>query len=231
MKNKTLHSQSKENTKNSNEYHSTYSAKDMKVHSVEAVFNGFFKMNCYQLSHKLFKGGDSEVISREVFERGDAVVLMPYDPVLDQVVLLEQFRPGVIRSGESPWLLEFVAGMFDENETPEEVAIREAKEEANLAINTESLIKIMTYFSSPGGMSEKIHLYAVCIDSSTHDNKNAIHGLVEEGEDILMHVMSKNQALNLLKQGKINNAATVIGLQWLALNYKSLQDKTVNGSY
>ncbi|MCJ8320707.1 MAG: NUDIX domain-containing protein [Colwellia sp.] len=230
MKNKTLVNEYKDNSHNNNEYHSTYSANDMKIHEVKAVFNGFFNVNCYQLSHKLFNGGNSEIISREVFERGDAVVLMPYDPLLDQVVLLEQFRPGVIRSGESPWLLEFVAGMFDGQETPEEVAVREAKEEADLAINPESLIKIMTYFSSPGGMSEKIHLYAVCIDSSTLSNKKSIHGLVEEGEDILMHVMSKELALRLLKQGKINNASTIIGLQWLALNYKSLQDNSVNRS-
>jgi len=230
MKNKTLVNENKKNWQDINEYNSTYSAKDMNIHEVKVVFNGFFNVNCYQLSHKLFNGGSSEVITREVFERGDAVVLMPYDPLLDQVVLLEQFRPGVIRSGESPWLLEFVAGMFDEQETPEEVAIREAKEEANLVITPDSLIKIMTYFSSPGGMSEKIHLYAVCIDSSSISNKNSIHGLIEEGEDILMHVMPKELALNLLKDGKINNAATIIGLQWLALNYESLQGNIVNRS-
>lgn len=227
MKNKALIN---ENTKNNNEYHSTYSTSDMKLHDVKAVFNGFFKVDCYQLSHKLFNGGNSSIMSREVFERGDAVVLMPYDPALDRVILLEQFRAGVIRSGESPWLLEFVAGMFDGHETPEEVAIREAQEEAGLTVSTESLIKIMTYFSSPGGMSEKIHLYAVCIDSSKLDDKNSIYGLEEENEDILMHVMSKKQALGLLKQGKINNAATIIGLQWLALNYKSLQNNIVTGS-
>ena len=202
---------------------SGFSQDNMKVHDIKLEFQGFFKLESYQVSHQLFKGGMSELLSREIFERGDAVVLMPYDPVLDQVILLEQFRPGVIRSGESPWLLEFVAGMFNLNELPEEVAIREAEEEANLVIKPESLIKVMSYFSSPGGMSEQIHLYAACIDSANLDDQQSVYGLPEEGEDILVHVMSREAALTLLTEGKINNAATIIGLQWLALNYQTLR--------
>ena len=202
-----------------------FGSSDIKIASVETLFQGFFKLDCYQLSHRLFNGGYSDVISREIFERGDAVVLMPYDAKLDKVVLLEQFRPGALRSTGSPWLLEFIAGMFNLNEIPEQVAVREAKEEADIDVNSNDLIKIMSYLSSPGGMSEQIHLFAACIDTTELNTEHCVHGLSEEGEDILVHVMPRTQALTLLAEGKINNAATVIGLQWLALNYQSLQEK------
>ena len=208
-----------------------FSLTDVTIHNVETRFQGFFKIDCYQLSHKLFNGGQSDILSREIFERGDAVVLMPYDAKLDKVILLEQFRPGAIREGETPWLLEFVAGMFNANENPEDVAVREAEEEAGLIIPSDDLISILSYFSSPGGMSEKIHLYAACIDTSKLNNDKSVYGLDGENEDILVHIIPRSEAMTLLSQGKINTAATIIGLQWLALNYQSLQAKALTGGY
>jgi ADP-ribose pyrophosphatase len=196
-----------------------FTDKDATLHQVNTKFKGFFKLDEYQVSHKLFNGGKSDVLAREVFDRGDAVVLIPYDPIEDTVLLLEQYRPGAIRDGESPWLLEFIAGMFGENESPEHVAIREAEEEAGLQLKFNDLIHVMQYFSSPGGMTERISLYAVKADLS---DISGVHGLPEEGEDILVHVLSRHEAMNLLAQGKITNAATIIGLQWLALNYSQL---------
>jgi len=193
----------------------------VSVHSVVTKYQGFFKMNEYSLQHKLFSGEQSQIFTREIFERGDAVVVMPYDAKLDKVLLIEQFRPGALRGDDSPWLLEFIAGMFDENETPIEVAIREAKEETNLTICRNDLVPIMEYLSSPGGMSERIHLYLAHFDCAQIVD-GAIHGLPEENEDILLHLVSRIGAMELLSQGKITNAATIIGLQWLALNYQSL---------
>ena len=208
-----------------------YNIDDVDIHEIKTLYHGFFKMDEYHVSHQLFKGGKSEVLSREIFERGNAVVLIPYDPVSDSVVLLEQFRPGALREGDSPWLLEFVAGMFDEDEKPQEVAIREAKEEADLTINENEIIEVMNYFSSPGGMSEYIHLLAAKVDQQyieTHlahsvNNIDKTYGLPEEGEDILVHIVKRESALALLAEGKITNAATIIGLQWLALHYQQLQ--------
>ena len=197
-----------------------FSHQDMQLHAKKTKYQGFFKLEEYQVSHTHYDGTKSDVLSREVFERGDAVVLLPYDPIQDNVVLIEQFRPGAIRAGKSPWLLEFIAGMFKEDEKPAEVAIREAQEEANLVIEISNVHKIMNYLSSPGGMSESIHLYWANIDSTL---ANGVHGLPEEGEDILVHVLKRTEALALLAQGKIVNAATVIGLQWLAMNYKHCQ--------
>jgi len=219
------------NAQSTTHFKHNFSLTDVIIHKVETRFQGFFKIDCYQLSHKLFNGGQSDMLSREIFERGDAVVLMPYDAKLDKVILLEQFRPGAIREGETPWLLEFVAGMFNADEDPEDVAIREAEEEAGLIIPSDDLISILSYFSSPGGMSEKIHLYAACIDTSKLRNDKSVYGLDGEGEDILVHIMPRSEAMTLLSQGKINTAATIIGLQWLALNYQSLQANALTGGY
>jgi len=199
-----------------------FSIKDVTIHQQKNCYQGFFKMDEYQLSHRLYEGGESEVLSREVFERGHAVVLIPYDAQNDRVVLLEQFRVGAIGHGDSPWLLEFVAGMFGKDESPIDVAIREAKEEADLTITEAQIDKVMEYFSSPGGMSEVIHLYVANITSG---NVEGVHGLACEGEDILLHVMPREQAFSLLENGKITNAATIIGLQWLQNNFQQLQRK------
>lgn len=195
---------------------------DVSQISKERVYDGFFQMDKYTLKHKLFSGEQGQEFTREIFERGNAVVVMAYDIKQDNLILVEQFRPGALRGDDSPWLLEFIAGMFDDNESPEEVAIREAKEEANITLTIDNLTPIMEYLSSPGGMSERIYLYLASFDS-TQVNNGAVYGLAEEQEDILLHLVSRTQALELLAQGKITNAATIIGLQWLAINYQSLR--------
>jgi len=199
-----------------------FNNKDAKVQRIKTKYQGFFKLDEYQVNHKLFEGGTSKLLTREIFERGDAVVLIPYDAKLDQLVLIEQFRPGAIRTQQTPWLLEFIAGMFGANESPVEVAIREAKEEANIDIDDNKIEKVMRYLSSPGGISEEIHLFVADVNS---ENIGGVHGLAEENEDILVHTMSRVSAFELLEQGKISNAATVIGLQWLQLNHLRLQQQ------
>jgi len=194
---------------------------DVTISAIETKYHGFFKLNEYQLKHKLFSQKQSNSFTREVFERGDAVVVMLYDPKKDTLLLLEQFRPGVLRANETPWMLEFVAGMFDDNESPVDVAIREAKEEANIELKPDSIKLIMKYFSSPGGMSERIYLYWATFNSSKVSS-GSVYGLADENEDIMLHLVSRNDALSLLTNGKVSNAATVIGLQWLAINYQSL---------
>lgn len=198
-----------------------YDQKDVSISAIDSKYHGFFKLNEYHLKHKLFSHNMSEEFTREVFERGDAVVVMLYDPIKDSLLLLEQFRMGAVRTGDTPWMLEFVAGMFDEDESPLDVAVRETKEEANIDIAQSSIKPIMKYLSSPGGTSECIYLYWAPFDS-TQVTPGSIYGLDDENEDILLHIISREGALALLGEGKILNAATVIGLQWLALNYQNL---------
>jgi ADP-ribose pyrophosphatase len=201
-----------------------FNHKDMEVERIEPKFKGFFAINEVHVNHRLYQGGMSQTLQREIFERGDAVVLLPYDPVSDSVVIIEQFRLGAL-NGDTPWQLEFIAGMFGKDEKPIEVAIREAKEEANLDIKKEDIIEVSQFFTSPGGTSECIYMFAAKVDTT---DVGGVYGLEEEGEDILVHVISRKNAMELLAQGKICNASTVIGLQWLQLNYARLQESWTN---
>lgn len=179
----------------------------------ENCFQGFYRLDRLSLRHRLFSGAMGPVIHRELFVRHDAVCVLPYDPQQDAVVLIEQFRVGALGKSESPWLLELVAGLIDKDEVPEEVARREAIEEANLELT--SLWPITTYYPSPGGSNERVHLFIGRCDSR---GAGGVHGLAEEGEDIRVHVVSLADALALMREGRLDNAASMIALQWLALN-------------
>lgn len=196
-----------------------YNSEDVNLIEKFRRFDGFFKIEEYQVSHRLFNGEMSQVLTREIFERGDAVALIPFDPVRESIVVVEQFRVGALRAGGNPWLIEFIAGMFSKSESPTDVAVREAKEEANLTIEESRLEHITSYLSSPGGTSEKLHLYVAPIDAR---NVGGVYGLDEEGEDIKVHELPLKDALALVNDGTINNAMTIIGIQWLALNHQKL---------
>lgn len=199
-----------------------YSKNDIEIISKRKLFNGFFQMIEYRFKHRLFDGGWSKEIVREVFERGHAGAILPYDPQTDNVVLIEQIRFPAFESSETPWLLEIVAGMIEENESPEEVVRRESTEEAGLTIGR--IEKSISYLSSPGGTSERIHVFVGEVDSSL---AKGIHGLASENEDIRVRVVSREQAYEWVEEGKIDNAATVIAIQWLQLNHQKLQEKWV----
>ncbi|TRW47929.1 ADP-ribose diphosphatase [Aliidiomarina halalkaliphila] len=191
----------------------TFTQEDVDIQSKEPIYNGFFKVSRYSLRHRLFNGGWSEVMQREVMDRGHAVVVIPYDPARDCIVMLEQFRVGAIATSTTPWLIELVAGMVDPGETKEDVAHRELQEEAGL--NAQSLHFALSYLSSPGGMTERIYIYLAQVDSN---EASAFGGLAEEHEDIRVQPTARAEVMSLLENGKVDNAATVIGLQWLSLH-------------
>lgn len=186
---------------------------DVEVQQRETCFQGFYRLDRLHLRHRQFAGGMGPQLRRELFVRHDAVCVLPYDPQRDAVVLIEQFRVGALDKSSNPWLLELVAGLIDKDEQPEEVARREAEEEAGLRL--ESLWPISQYYPSPGGSDERVHLYIGRCDSS---GAGGVHGLAEEGEDIRVHVWPMEDALAAVRDGRIDNAASIIALQWLALN-------------
>lgn len=157
-------------------------------------------------------------VVREVFERGHAAVLLPYDPQRDEVVLIEQIRIPCIDSSDTPWLLEMVAGIIEEGETVEDVARREALEEANIVVKR--CKPAVNYLASPGGTSERLSIMVGEVDATTAEG---IHGLEAENEDIRVHVVSREQAYRWVEEGAIDNAASVIALQWLQLHHESLR--------
>ncbi len=145
-------------------------------------------------------------------------MVLPYDPVRDTVVLIEQFRIGAYAAGFAPWLIEPVAGIIEPGETPEEVARREAIEEAGCKIaELEPIGKVL---STPGICSEVLHLYCGRVDSA---GVGGIHGLEHEHEDIRAFTLPLDAALERLARGEIVNGNAVMTLQWLALNRARLR--------
>lgn len=223
-----------------------YDLGDVDLIEDKPVYQGFFQIRCLQLRHKLFRGGWSEQISRELFVRHDAVGVLLFDPVLDSVALVEQFRVGAFghelstreasahdandhetfatqaqqQGKRSPWLLELVAGLIDKDEPPAIVAERETLEEAGALID--ELEPIAQYYSSPGGSSEFFHLFCAKVNLA---EVGGIHGLDVESEDIRVHVMPVGEAFSRMQAGELNNAHTIIALQWLQLHGATLRKR------
>lgn len=201
---------------------------DVEVTNKESGYGGFFDLNIYTLRHRKFAGGWAPEMTREVFERGHAVAVVPYDPALDRVLLIEQFRPGgyfAISSPWfddtiSPWLYEGIAGIIDPGEKPEDVAYREALEESGTPLS--DLEPVCHYLVSPGGTTESVFVFIGRADLS---NVEGVHGIENEGEDIRPFTLPLDEAYNGVVDGSINNGMTIIALQWLMLNRESVLGK------
>ena len=183
-------------------------------------YQGFFRLERYQVRHELFAGGWSNDLTRELLERGHAAAVILYDPRLDSVVMIEQFRIGAVGTSDGPWLLEFVAGIIEDGEDPEAVVRREAWEEAGCEI--QDLVPAIRFLLSPGGCSEEIHLFCARVDA---EGIGGIHGLAHEGEDIRVSVVPVGEAVSMLERGKISNATAIVALQWLALHRGELRKR------
>ena len=191
---------------------------DVRVAEKAAVYSGYFRIDQYRFKHRLFSGDWSAEIVREVFERGHAAAVLPYDPERDAIVLIEQFRIGAYAANRPPWLLEVVAGIVEPGETVESVARREIEEEAGRTVT--DLIPITQFLVSPGGTSQTTSLFCGRVDS---EGVGGIHGLIEEHEDIRVMSLSFDRALAMLEGDRIVDAATIIALQWLALHRAELR--------
>jgi len=191
---------------------------EFEILARETCYQGFFRLHRCRVRHELYAGGTHE-IQREVFERGHAAAVVLYDPELDRLVMVEQFRIGATGSAAGPWMLEFVAGIIEENEDAQAVATREAVEEANCVIT--DLIPINEFILSPGGCTEHIYLYCGRVDAS---GAGGIYGLAAEGEDIRVVTVAGAAVAELLKSDSVASATTLIGLQWFLLNRESVRD-------
>ncbi|MBY5923423.1 NUDIX domain-containing protein [Ferrimonas balearica] len=195
-----------------------YGKAELTILDREYLFRGFFNMEAVTFRHQRFDGHWSEPVRREVFERGDAAVVLPYDPVSDKVILVEQLRVPAARTSQTPWLLELPAGIIEADEAPESVARRELEEETGLTAH--SLTFLYSYLPSPGACSERLYLYLAEVQAP--ESGEALFGLDDEHEDILRHVVSREQAMAWVEDGTIDNASTILGLQWLALKREAL---------
>nr|WP_298059604.1 NUDIX domain-containing protein [uncultured Halomonas sp.] len=191
---------------------------DVELLKRETLYQGFFRLEGLALRHRLFEGGWSEPMRREVHSRFDAVGVLLYDPARDSLVLIEQFRAGAVDDPVTPWKLEFVAGLVEEGESLEDVARREAWEEAGCKVA--ALTKLHTYYPSPGACNEQVTLFCGLVDTQ---GLGGIHGLDEEHEDIRVHIVPFANAWELLEQGRLDNAMCLIGLHWLNSQRASLR--------
>lgn len=185
----------------------------------ERVHEGFIRVDRVKLRHALFRGGLSDVLVREVYSHRQCVGVLPYDPERDEVVLVEQFRIGAMDRSSGPWMIEVIAGMVETGEAAAEVAHRESAEEADCQLD--ALWPICEYVVTPGVSAETVQLYCARTDSS---RVGGIHGKPEEGEDIKVHVVALDEALEMLQTGVIHAAMPIIALQWLALNREQVRD-------
>lgn len=194
-------------------------ARDVELLDRTTAYQGRFRVDVYTVRHTLHAGGWSPPIRREVFERGNAAAVLPYDPERDEVVLIEQFRAGALAAGEPPWLVEIVAGIVDPGETEQEVVRREAIEEAGLEIG--ALEPVARCLMTPGACSEIVSIYCGRVAAA---GAGGIHGLDHEHEDIRVLVLPFAEAERALAERRFDNAITVISLQWLALNRARLRE-------
>lgn len=195
---------------------------DVEVLEHQAVYEGYFRLDRYRLRHRVYGGGWTGTMTREVFERGHAVAVIPYDPVRDQLVLIEQFRVGAFAAAQSdwfsddfsPWLLETVAGIIEQGETPEDVARRETTEETGCPVL--ELLDVCHILTSPGGSTESAQIYCARVDA---DEAGDFRGVAHEHEDIRVLVVSPAEMFAWLDAGRFINAATVVALQWFRANH------------
>lgn len=193
---------------------------EVDIQDREICHQGFFRLERLRLRHGRFDGGWTPPLIREVLVRGLAVAVLPYDPIRDEVVLIEQFRCGALVAGEPAWMIEIVAGLAEEGEDAEEVARRETLEETGLTVET--LEPVARFMPSPGGSSEMVQVYVGRIDA---EGAGGIFGLEDEGEDIRVFGLPAIEAFKMLDDGVLDTSITLIGLHWLARNREALRDR------
>lgn len=191
---------------------------DVHIARRDLMYRGYGRVHEFDVRHRRHEGGWSGILRREVYDCGDAVVVLPYDPERDTVVLVEQFRAAPLVAGRRPWLIECIAGRIDKNATPERLARLEAREEAGCELTVLQLIGRM--YASPGIFSEVVHYFCGRADTA---GLGGVHGLDAEHEDIRVHVTPFAEAMAALADGRIQAAPAWIALQWLALNRERLR--------
>ena len=185
-----------------------------KIINKENLYSGFFGLNKYEFIHKKHDGNWTNIVTREIFSGGHVATLLPYDPKKKEIVLIQQFRAGVLSRYDDDYLYEIVAGIIDKDEKPEDAAKRECFEETGCEVK--KIIPVHSYFPAPGSSESYYHLYLGEINSFEGDR---IMGLEAEHEDILVKTFKVEQVRKMLKNNQILNGLTIIALQWFFLEY------------
>ncbi|AJD46891.1 ADP-ribose pyrophosphatase [Isoalcanivorax pacificus W11-5] len=197
----------------------SFSRSDVDIIERESPYEGFFRLDRLRLRHRLFNGGWSRELTRELFVRTEAVAVLPWDPVRDEILLVEQFRVGALDFRDSPWCLELIAGIKDkDDESLEDLVRREAQEEAGISLG--ELIRLPGYLASPGGSNERLSLFFAVTDLS---GAGGVHGQPDEGEDIRVLTVPMAEVPALIDAGQLDNAPCLVALHWLMLHHQRLR--------
>ena len=195
-------------------------------HAKRVVYKGFFSVEEHDLSYRKFNNQQSSILTRSALISSDAVIVLPYDPVNDRILLIEQFRAGpYVKGDENPWVFEPIAGLIDEEETPESAGIREAQEEAHLKIKRLELVA--RSYPSPGISTEFFHQYLGIVELL--DSSNLIAGLSSENEDIRSHIFEYEQFFEMIESGKVKVGPLILLGLWLSKNRNRLRKTYSNG--
>ncbi len=187
---------------------------------VREPYRNYFSIQEHDVAIPRFSGGFSQIVTRAVFVSGDAVCVLPYDPKRDRVMVIEQFRFGPhVRGDEQPWKLEAIAGRIDSGETPEQTAKREMVEETGLQL--QRLIEAPNYYPAPGAVAEFMYSFIGLADLP--DEAAGIGGLEVEAEDIRSHILSFDDAMDLLTDGRADTGPLLVTLLWLAAHRDSIR--------
>ncbi|MFX0547125.1 NUDIX domain-containing protein [Roseovarius sp. S1116L3] len=202
------------------EIRSDTGADTVEVLETQVNHIGFYRFETQRLRYPSFRGDLGPEVRREMIVATDAALVLPYDPVRDRVLLVEQFRMGPFGRGDPrPWMLEPVAGRVDPGETPEEAAHRECAEEAGLTLSR--LLPIAGYYCTPGYSTEYFHNFVGL--ANLPDDLPRFGGLESEAEDIRVHLVDFNAAMRLIETGEADNGPLILSLLWLAANRRALR--------
>ena len=185
-----------------------------KIINKKKLYSGFFGANKYEFIHQKHNGDWTGTVEREIFTGSHVASLLPYDPYKQEIILIKQFRAGVLSRYDSDYLYEIVAGIIDEKEKPEQTATRECFEETGCKVS--KILPIQNYFPDPGSTESYYHLFLGEINSFSGER---VRGLEKENEDILVECFKVEDVRELLMEGQIKNGLTLIALQWFFLKY------------
>ena len=187
----------------------------VEILSNDTAWSGRFSVDVIRFRHRRIDGAMSPVRTWELFVRGRAAAMLPYDPWTDQVVLIEQFRLPALAAGLSPVMTEIPAGLCDAGEDPAATVRRESQEE--MGLQPDLLAPIGDFVLTPGGSDERCTMFAGRVRAPLPAPGVAGHGgLGSEHEDIQVRQMHAGDAIAAALAGQYPNSVTTIALLWLA---------------
>lgn len=205
----------------------SFGLNDVEIIERASLHDGFLKVERLRLKCRLFEGGWSREFTRELLLRDRGVGVLLYDPHLDKVLMVEQFRVGCIDDEvNGPWALELVAGLLESGEVPEDVARREVVEEAGVTVG--QVLPVCEYYNSPGGSNEKLNVFCAGFDAT---KAGGIFGVDSEAENIRSVILDRVAAQAAVASGRINNAMSIIALQWLQLNLATVKETLTKAAF